>query len=77
MGELKTAINNVTVFLDNAWTIMVRAAEIVAGIKLFGVQYMETAIGTLPIAQILGAILITDVTVFVYSLLRSQSEKKR
>ena len=56
---------------------MVRAAEIVAGIKLFGVQYMETAIGTLPIAQILGAILITDVTVFVYSLLRSQSEKKR
>ena len=48
MGKLKTAINNVTVFLDNAWTIMVRAAEIVAGIKLFGVQYMETAIGTLP-----------------------------
>ena len=77
MGKLKTAINNVTVFLDNAWTIMVRTAEIVAGIKLFGVQYMKTAIGTLPIAQILGAILITDVTVFVYSLLRSQSEKKR
>lgn len=77
MGKLKTAINNVTVFLDNAWTIMVRAAEIVAGIRLFGVQYMETAIGTLPIAQILGAILITDVTVFVYSLLRSQSEKRR
>ena len=77
MGKLKTAINNVTVFLDNAWAIMVRAAEIVAGIKLFGVHYMETAIGTLPIAQILGAILITDVTVFVYSLLRSQSEKKR
>ena len=41
MGKLKTAINNVTVFLDNAWAIMVRAAEIVAGIKLFGVQYME------------------------------------
>ena len=77
MGKLKTLINNLTVFLDNAWTIMVRAAEVVAGVKLFGVCHIETAIGALPIAQILGAVLITDVIVFIYSLLRLQNGRNR
>lgn len=76
MEKIKLAKQKTTSFIDKAWIIIVRIAQVVAGVQLFRCNEITTAAGKLPIAQILGAILIAEVVLFVAHLLGTQDHKK-
>ncbi len=76
MEKIKSAKQKTTSFIDKAWIITVRIAQVVAAIGLFKCGETETVVGALPIAQILAAILIADVVLFVAQLLGAQDRKK-
>ena len=76
MDKIKSAKKKTTNFIDKVWVIAVKAAQVVAGVQLFQCGEVETFVGHLPIAQVLGAILIVDVVIFVLQLLNAQDRKK-
>lgn len=77
MEKIKSANRKAVSFIDKMWIIAVRGAQIVAAIQLFKCDETVTVVGKLPIAQILAAILIADVVVFVTRLLSAQDNKKK
>lgn len=76
MEKIKSAKQKTTSFIDKAWIIIVRIAQVVAALQLFKCDEIVTVVGKLPIAQILAAILIVDVVLFVAQLLGAQDRKK-
>jgi len=75
MEKIKSAKQKTTSFIDKAWIIIVRIAQVVAAIELFKCDQIETVVGILPIAQVLAAILVADVILFVAQLLGKQDRK--
>lgn len=76
MNKVKATYNSTTIFIDKTWIVLVRIAQIVAGVKIFNLSEVSTIIGPLPLAQILGAVLIADVVIFAYKLLGAPDKKK-
>lgn len=77
MERIQQTTRVISRFTDNTWTILVKVAEVVAGVQLFQCGEVQTVVGVIPVAQILGAILIADVVIFVNRLLENQTVKSK
>jgi len=74
MEKIKAAKANSVLFLDNVWALIVKVAQVVAGVKLFDCGNVQTVFGSVPIAAIFGAVLIGDAVLFVFRLLTAQNQ---
>ncbi|HEU5187075.1 MAG TPA: hypothetical protein VFT87_01085 [Candidatus Saccharimonadales bacterium] len=74
--EIKTKTKWVrfTQWLESAWVVLARIAQVVAAVNLYQCDQVQAFNCSVPLVQLLAAVMLADVVYFVYKLTAQNSK---